>query len=225
MKNEKIYTTSGVIPILKFNDNDEEFVALVKRTKDAKNSPDVHSGFFGGADPEDNNDPLITGSREFAEELLFAHQNKVYSFYINNVTDKTVQDKVEELFEQWKSRGDFPDELEFQNLTDISDELDFDDGKEFRKIYLLPIKLDCSIEDLVLLDCEDFYGKILDRQVDVFKLKELKDWWHSDQNTLRTVVSYKTGQKVELANIDKSKISSTLNHTLNMSKVFSNKNK
>jgi hypothetical protein len=220
--NEKLYTTSGVIAILKFNDFDEEFVALVKRTKDAKNSPDTHSGFFGHADPEDNNNPFVTASREFAEELLFAYHNKVYSFYINDVTDKTVQNKVEELFEQWKSRRDFSENLEFQNLTEISDELDFNDGRELRKIFLLPIKLDCTIDDLTLLDCEDFNGKILDRQVDVFKFKELRDWWHSDRGSLKAVASYKTGQKVELANIDRAKISSTLNHALNCSKLFTN---
>jgi hypothetical protein len=218
----QIYTTAGVIPILKFNDSDEEFVALVKRTKDAKNSPDTHSGFFGGADPEDKNNPLVTASREFAEELLFAFNDKVYSFYINNVTDKTVQDKVRELYDQWRSRGDFPKNLEFINLTEISDELDFDDGKELRKIYLLPITLDCTFDDLILLDCEDFYGKILDRQVDVFKFNDLKKWWHSDQDTLKAVASFKTGERVGLASIDKSKISSTLNFSLNNSRIFAN---
>ena len=95
---KKKYCSAGVLPILKTEDN-KKYLVLVKRTKDAKTSPGVYSGFSGWANDKESFNPEVIAYRELLEEIFLVSRDKkkAYSLVFEQDIDLQIKD--------WKKQG------------------------------------------------------------------------------------------------------------------------
>ena len=201
------YAGGGVI--LLFNQSNDDYIVLAKRTEDAKVNPNSHSGFFGGAEAEDKNDPKLIASRELNEELLVTTKDKKKVFYLRLDGRTKEIDIVKDSAKLWNKKlskdeisvniDDYhPLEPGSSRKTMLVKYIEHDGRK---KIFIPTFNLEESLDELIFFDCEtkDEHprGNLLDRQIDIFRFKEFKEWWLSNNSLcLKAHLSFKSGRVV-----------------------------
>jgi hypothetical protein len=214
-KEPKEYTGGGVILLL--NQGNDDFIVLTKRSEDTLVNPNSHSGFFGGAEKKDKNEPKSIAYRELNEELLITTSDKNKSkkkvFYLRpgdqpkKPTITKITKIVKKSIELWNKKltGEYQipkDRRKYHPLNSSREKIvEYVEHDGWKRIYIPTFNHKDSLDKLIFLDCEtkDEYPRkyLLDRQIDIFRLKDFKDWWLSNNSLcLKARLSFKSGRMI-----------------------------
>lgn len=209
-KEPKKYTGGGVILLL--NQGNDDYIVLEKRSDGAAVNPNSHSGFFGGA--EKGEEPKSIALRELNEELLITTKDKDKVFYLpldNQSKKADITNIVEESITLWNKK--LPDNEKINTRSNYYP-LDLNSSKKkkvkyveyleddgWKRIYILTFNHKDSLDELIFFDCETKYEyprkDLLDRQIDIFRLKDFKEWWFSNNPLcLEAYLSFKSGRMI-----------------------------
>ena len=212
---QKRYMWAGVLVVLESRDK-ERYVVLNKRTSDAPTNPDVYSGFFGHIDGEKESlYPEVAAQRELFEEVFISSKNKeeVYNLVFSKNIDikKSILKKsclyTQRLIDLWKKEKGV--DINKDNIFSLrshsaTKEVDFIDFEMARraKVFVVNFKLPLDIDDIYIF-CgetrqENPPEELLDRRIDLFNIRDLKDWWlDKSRKAIKTRASFSGGEKIE----------------------------
>jgi len=218
---QKRYLWAGVLAVFESRD-EEKYITLNKRTNDALINPDVYSGFFGRVDnKKESFCPEIAAQRELLEEIFISSKDrkKVYNLvFLKGINNKESQLRepcfyTQRLIDLWKKekRVDInKDNIFSLKPSSIIKEMDFIDHKENgrAKIFILNFRLPLDINNIRMF-CgetrwEDPPEGLLDRRIDLFEAKGLKEWWlNNNEETIKAKISFKRGRRIKKGTINK----------------------
>ncbi len=228
----KEYSGGGVILLLQTK-NKEKYIILVKRSDNAPVNPGTHSGFFGGVDDNNINEksnPELIGARELIEEVCFTSKNhqKIYPLRIktkSKISKEVLEYPKKHFIRLWnyEKKLNLGTDIKFIESQNNNKGIDYIENDGHKKIIVAQFNLNFNLNERIILDgetvCEDPPACLLDREVNVFNLKEFKNWWLYGKNgdIIRTKYSFQTGKKIKKGHIkrDEDKLSPSLVLALN----------
>lgn len=200
----KKYTGGGAILVLK--NNGKEYVALVKRSDDARHNPRRHSAFFGLADKEDANNPIRTCSRELNEEILIVDRagNNTYALLLPGVDFREAAKVTKESVALWgKEKGiTLPGRIEPLRVK-ILKRLDYIEDIGRIKSFVVQAEIKSSLDKLVFFDGETKHEHprrgLLDRRIDLLELRLFKRWWLESPmgSSIKAAASFRGGKRIK----------------------------
>ena len=224
------YSGGGVILILQTK-NKEKYIVLTKRSDNAPVNPGVHSGFFGGIEKKyKEKNPELIGARELIEEICITSKDyqKIYPLQIK--TKPEIPQKIREYPEKhflrlwrYEKKLNLGSDINFIKEKKRVENISYIEYDGRKKIMVAQFNLKFDLKNIIILDGETCCEKppccLLDREIDVFSLKEFKKWWldGKEKDTLKAKFSFKTAKKNKKGCIkrEKNKISPSLVLALN----------
>lgn len=164
----------------------KNYIALVKRSADARHNPNLHTGFFGWIDSmAERRNPILGGSRELAEEIIVADKKlgQIYGFYTPKGLPayklEVIAKENQKLWAEEKNVN-LPRKIKIVRPRVIKTLEYIEDIGRIKRLVVCA-SITTPLKDLYFLDSETRSDEprcgLLDRRIDIFDLLRFKKWW------------------------------------------------